>query len=98
MYDSNLLYGWRVGGVLHTDVCLHHFITLHVNFQRLEDEGWGVGGNGTCAGNGQSEKREEEEEKRRGKEDATTELKMLCLYMRLQAKLITRWSPTPLKC
>lgn len=39
--------GWE-GGSAHTDVCLHHSITLHVNFHR----GWTVRGGGGGGGGG----------------------------------------------
>lgn len=47
------------------------------------------------AGNGQSEEREENEERKRRCDDRAED----AVFVHASAgKLITRWSPTPLKC
>lgn len=67
------------GGVCYTQVCLHHFITLYVNFHGS----WKVGG-GWKVGGVQEMDRVRKGEGRREK-GVMTELKALCLYMRLKA-------------
>lgn len=78
MCDSGLLYGWRGGSVLHTQVCASTSLHFACKFPlRLED--WGRGGVR------EMDRVRKGERKRREKEGAMTELKALCLYMRLQA-------------
>lgn len=79
----------------YTQVYLHHFITLYVNFHgswkvgRLG--GGGLGGGG--ARNGQSEKGRRKKTKR-----CDDRAEGAVFVHASEGKLITRWSPTPLKC
>lgn len=72
----------------------HHFACKFP--WRLEDDGWGGQTEHVQdAGNGQSEEREEKEERKRRCDDRAED----AVFVHASAgKLITRWSPTPLKC
>lgn len=86
------IYCMDGGGVCYTQVCLHHFITLYVNFHGS----WKVGGVGRLGGgarNGQSEKGRRKKRKR-----CDDRAEGAVFVHASEGKLITRWSPTPLKC